>query len=376
MPGCYRTCINNIHTNVVDQTLISGVISDKISHHHPIFTLIELSPDSVPTPDSSDKITIHYDYSNANLEKLCLEIENDVDRFHHSCNTFDSFMQLFQEKIDLSCKLLTPRTTKRNSITNPWITQGLINSSEKKARLYFEWKKTCTLKLPDGDPNKHIYYKEFDKFLKRSINMAKAMCYNRKFEKYSMNSKKTWEVINELCGKNLSRCKDDFVIDGQRVTCRRIIANKFCEYFTSLASNLNKNVLSNNSISLEPVESFAQFMSNSVSDSIYLEETNKDEIVEVIRDFQNGKASDIPIIVVKNRQSSLLVPWPGFTTHVYKVVHSQVYLKLVKLFLFTRKTIRNAFKIIGLYQYYLYLEKSLKRSFTNAFIISSHLKVY
>ena len=202
------------------------------------------------------------------------------------------------------------------------------------------------------------------------------MCYNRKFEKYSMNSKKTWEVINELCGKNLSRCKDDFVIDGQRVTCRRIIANKFCEYFTSLASNLNKNVLSNNSISLEPVESFAQFMSNSVSDSIYLEETNKDEIVEVIRDFQNGKASDIPIIVVKNRQSSLLVPWPGFTTHVYKVVHSQVYLKLVKLFLFTRKTIRNAFKIIGLYQYYLYLEKSLKRSFTNAFIISSHLKVY
>ena len=115
----------------------------------------------------------------------------------------------------------------------------------------------------------------------------------------SMNSKKTWEVINELRGKNLSRCKDDFVIDGQRVTCRRIIANKFCEYFTSLASNLNNNVLSNDSISLEPVKSFAQFMSNSVSDSIYLEETNEDEIMEVIRDFQNGKASDIPIIVVK-----------------------------------------------------------------------------
>ena len=299
MPGCSRTCIDNIHTNVVDQSLISGVISDKISHHHPIFTLIELSPGSVPKPDSSDKITIHYDYCNANLEKLCLEIENDIDRFHHSCNTFDSFMQLFQEKIDLSCKLLTPRTTKRNSITNPWITQGLINSIDKKARLYFEWKKTCTLKLPDGDPNKHIYYKEFDKFLKSSINMAKAMCYTRKFEKYSMNSKKTWEVINELRGKNLSRCKDDFVIDGQRVTCRRIIANKFCEYFTSLASNLNNNVLSNDSISLEPVKSFAQFMSNSVSDSIYLEETNEDEIMEVIRDFQNGKASDIPIIVVK-----------------------------------------------------------------------------
>ena len=170
MPGCYRTCINNIHTNVVDQTLISGVISDKISHHHPIFTLIELSPDSVPTPDSSDKITIHYDYSNANLEKLCLEIENDVDRFHHSCNTFDSFMQLFQEKIDLSCKLLTPRTTKRNSITNPWITQGLINSSEKKARLYFEWKKTCTLKLPDGGGPKQAHLLQGIRQVSQKVN--------------------------------------------------------------------------------------------------------------------------------------------------------------------------------------------------------------
>ena len=31
------------------------------------------------------------------------------------------------------------------------ITQGLINSIEKKRRLYVEWNDTCTLDCPDGD---------------------------------------------------------------------------------------------------------------------------------------------------------------------------------------------------------------------------------
>ena len=141
MPHCSRTCIDNIFTNDTDATITSGVIKDKISHHHPIFSMKTLAANnSIGQSNTPEKITIHYDYSNANLSKLCEEIENDMDNLLFSCNTLESFLVSFQEKIDVSCKLLTPRTTKRNSITNPWITQGLINSIEKKARLYFEWR--------------------------------------------------------------------------------------------------------------------------------------------------------------------------------------------------------------------------------------------
>jgi len=98
----------------------------------------EPSSEQDKTPE---KTTIYYNYSNANLDRLCEEIENDIDTFYHRCDSFESFMDLFQEKIDISCKLASPKTTKRNNITNPWITNGLINSVEKKARLYFEWKK-------------------------------------------------------------------------------------------------------------------------------------------------------------------------------------------------------------------------------------------
>ena len=41
-------------------------------------------------------------------------------------------------------------------------------------------------------------------------------------------------------------------------------------------------------------------MSKSVSSSIYLEDTNPEEIRQIIMDFKNGKASDIPIVVLKN----------------------------------------------------------------------------
>ena len=313
MPHCTRSCIDNIHTNDIDPSIVSGVISDKISHHHPIFMMKQLPATVVIGQDSpSEKLTIHYNYSNANLKKLCDEIERDIDKFYHYCDSFESFITLFQEKIDISCKLLTPRTTKRNNVTNPWITPGLINSIEKKSRLFFEWCKTKTLACPDGDLVKLASYKEYNKFLKIIIKAAKSNTYAEKFEKCKGNSKKTWELINELRGSTKTATKDDFVIDGQRVTCRRIIATKFNEYLTSLASNLNENVsLATDHLTIQPMESFVQYMSKSIDSSIYLEDTNPTEIAEIIASFENGNASDIPIIVLKKTAhliSSVLAP--------------------------------------------------------------------
>ena len=313
MPHCTRTCIDNIHTNDIDPNIVSGVVSEKISHHHPIFMIKRLPVTvSIGQDSPAEKLTIHYNYSNANLAKLCDEIERDIDKFYHYCDSFESFITIFQEKIDISCKLLTPRTTKRNNITNPWITPGLINSVEKKSRLYFDWCKTKTLACPEGDPIKLSSYKEYNKLLKFIIKTAKGNSYAEKFEKYKGNSKKTWELINELRGSTKTAVKDDFVIDGQRVTCRRIIASKFNEYFTSLASNLNEHVShSTDFLTIQPRESFVQYMSKSVDSSIYLEDTNPNEIAEIIAGFENGKASDIPITVLKKTAhliSSLLAP--------------------------------------------------------------------
>jgi hypothetical protein len=188
---------------------------------------------------------------------LCEEIERYIDKFYHYSNNFESFLTIFQEKVDITCKLTTPRTTKRNNVTNPWITHGLINSIEKKRRLYVEWNDTCTLDNPDGDLIKKATYKKYNTFLKLAIDSAKSSLMANKFEKCKGNSKKTWKLINEIRGKSKAVTKDDFIIDGQRVTCRRIIDSKFNEYFTSLATNLNEQVPDHGGPSSQPTQSLA-----------------------------------------------------------------------------------------------------------------------
>ena len=46
-----------------------------------------------------------------------------------------------------------------------------------------------------------------------------------KFEKHSNSSKKTWQIVNELRGKVKQSVKSDFIIDSERIICRRTIAN-------------------------------------------------------------------------------------------------------------------------------------------------------
>ena len=308
-----KTCIDNIYTNDIDSEVVSGVVSNsKLTGHRPVFQYkhVPCSPEAASKKPQAEKVTTHYDYSNANLEKLCEIIKNDINTFQNKCDNFNQFASLFQDKIDLSCKLKTPKTSKRNSITNPWITSGLINSIDKKARLYKEWCKTRNSKTPDGDCNKYIKYKEYRSLLKHSIKHAKSNHYKTKFEEHSNNPRKTWQVINELRGKAKASVKSDFVIDSVHIMCRRKIANKFNEYFASLASKLNNNLFSetnDDGLPVEHVGSFNQYLSKAVESSIFMEDTSVDEVMEIINGFENGKSSDIPVIVLK-KSANLISP--------------------------------------------------------------------
>ena len=95
--------------------------------------------------------------------------------------SFEKFSEIFKLSINQSCKLAIPKTTKRNFVNNPWMTAGITQGDKKK----------------------------------------------------------TWKIINELRGKQKTNVKASFVIGNEHIICRRIIAEKFNNYFVSLASNLN-----------------------------------------------------------------------------------------------------------------------------------------
>ena len=221
---------------------------------------------------------------------------------------FEEFTACFDQTLDKHCKLEVPKVTKRTPKLNPWITDSIIQSVERKHELRKEWSDTVTNKNPGGNILLYQVFSDYRRMLKAIIKAAKRWHYCNEILNNSENSKKTWQIINELRGKKKRQTKPPFIIDNQRIVDRRAIANGFNAWFVSIAPKLNET-LSNLSHGLPilPMKTFYDFLNPRNEKSIRLEDCSSNEILKIISEFENGKASDIPISVVK-KSSHVIAP--------------------------------------------------------------------
>ena len=168
-----------------------------------------------------------------------------------------------------------------------------------------EWRSLINKTNKSGPRILYQNYKTYHKTLKRLIRAAKQKYYTKKFEKSKGDKKKTWGIINELRGKAKNNIKSHFLIDNERVTCRRIIANKFNNYFVSLAKNLNRDAYSQ--IPITEFPSFESYLQKPCETSIFIEDCDPNEIENIIRELENGKSSDIPTVLIK-RSCTIISP--------------------------------------------------------------------
>ena len=303
-PGCTPSCIDNLLINSYDNILFSGILDMHISHHSPVFCLYN---------DFIDHATINnmlrlpkYDYSETNMVTFNDKLLHDLtkSKFSYTENGFDDFVKCINDNIDV-CFMTEPSmiSSKRNKLVNPWITNGLINSINHNQFLYRTWKKSTKTK-GDKQNCEMLYdkYKEFRKYLKHLINSAKKLYYSDKFDKAYGDTKKTWKIINELRGKENSKIRSTFQINGTLIKDRRIIANEFNDYFTSIAKNMNEALKTStfDGIPIQDIPKFNTYLDSTVSDSIFLNECTFEEIVAIIKELNNNKVSDISVKVLKS----------------------------------------------------------------------------
>jgi hypothetical protein len=295
-PDCRETCIDNILTNEVSGVIMSGTVQNSVSHHFSIFQFTNTTHASI----QKEATTQFYDFSKSNTLLFVEDLENVVN--NNDCPPdFSSFLSIFHEKIEKHFKLSKPKTSKRNFKVNPWITDGIITSVNKKHDLYKTWKKSVSSKNAKGDPLAYQKYNNYRRSLKHAITAAKTHYYGKQFDQYRGNPKKTWSIINELRGKKKNAIKSLFNIDNKKITDRRIIANEFNKYFVTLASKMNELMFMTGDILIEPVTSFTSFLhqTHSNSSSIFLRDCSSEEIREIIHNLENNKSSDIPIKIIK-----------------------------------------------------------------------------
>ena len=237
------TCIDNIFTNSIEDIDASGVVSGNDTGHMPIFS--QSSINFSGSAATKQKQTQHYSYSKKNTDKLLELLQqnyNTLIGIDPEGPNFSLFFDTFTNCIDKACKLLIPKSTIRNAINNPWITDSIIDAIENKDLLYRDWKKTCNLRCPNGDKLLYEKFSNYRRCLKHIIKTIKAKFYDQKISDASGDPKKTWEVINQVRGKSKKSIKPQFVIDDKLVTTRRIIATEFNKYFVSIATKLNDSV--------------------------------------------------------------------------------------------------------------------------------------
>ena len=249
-PGCKKSCIDNILTNDIENSICSGTIDTCITHHKAIFHIIDSPLCDTRTP--KPKYVQYYDYCSSNVTKFTDSLTNILNT--SPPKDFNEFHSIFSDQLDKACKLEQPKCSKRTAKTNPWITIGLLTSINRKHELHDLWqiakKNKCLLAdkssltecLCYNCINKRARREDFKKYRKKTnylINCAKLRYNGEKLKECAGDSKKTWEIINNLRGKNRREIKPNFVINDERVTNRRIIANEFNKYFPTSTNSKN-----------------------------------------------------------------------------------------------------------------------------------------
>ena len=307
--NCKPSCIDNIFTKNVDDVSTSGVLLDMTRSHSPIFSLSHILL-QLTSKNCQSKLMQFFDYSQKNSDSFIEDLETrNLLGNNPTEPDFTHFITEFNDAFDTAFKLQKPKITKRNPNCNPWITDSIINSIENKQNLYKYWKKTCSKKCPKGNPTAYINYKNYRRCLSKIIKHAKSKHYHIKIENHKGDPKKTWEVINQVRGKNKRTMKPQFVINNERILNRRAIANAFNEYFSSIASKLNDNMsnVDENGIRISNLPDFSNFMQKHATHSMALHDCDSVEIYNIISELQNGKASDIPIKIIK-KSAKILSP--------------------------------------------------------------------
>ena len=90
---------------------------------------------------------------------------------------------------------------------------------------------------------KHDKFKSHRKNLKTIIDTAKKKYNTGKILECNGDSKKVWQIINNVRGKQNKELKPHFVINNELIINRRIIANELNKYFISLAPTLMKHII-------------------------------------------------------------------------------------------------------------------------------------
>jgi hypothetical protein len=276
-----KSCIDHIfvRSNDLDKYR-SALVKLNITDHYAVALSVQIKDvknDNDATTSHNLVSKINFDNLNDNLSAEDWTIvldESDVNK------AMSLFIEILQRNITraTSCSTVSAKDRK----INPWMTTAILKSVRIKDKLYKRAKK---------HPHNEVYQGEFVKYrnvLKKTITKAKGTYYQDRMYKAKGDSRKQWQILNEITGskKQSRKYPDKITVNGASISLNdepKKYTNEFNTFFSNIGRNLANNIKQN-------YKPQCKYMPKSVNNSFFIAPVTEDEIAALINSLELGKS--------------------------------------------------------------------------------------
>lgn len=314
------TLIDNIYTKIKSNTFYSAVLMTDISDHQPICLFTEKA-----VKNKKKSLTFFARKLNCNaVDKITNALEHCDWNILDSKTTEEAFI-FFTDKVKTLIDRYAPskliQIPSKQVIQNPWITKGLLISSQTLDKLY-------KLKINKPKTNLHyINYINHRNVYNNLKRLTKKQYFSEQLDLYKMDIRKTWQTLNQIIGRKNDKTSlsEFFEIDGKKTNNPLTISNGFCKYFSEVGQKFADAIPKAN-------KHFAEYLtSEPCKNSMFFTPTDPEEIDKIITSLLPKTSCGVDNIstkLLKMMKSSIKVP---LTKLINKSLESGVVPQIMKI---------------------------------------------
>ena len=303
------TRVTNKTATLIDNVMISNklfynytpyILLDDISDHYPCLVILhdvnKCKRDKIRiTKRTLNDLTI--DQLNDTLSNVDWSYLEKLD----ANEGFNKFHETLTSALDRTCPKREFLIRHDKVIRDPWITKGLSNSLRRQKQLYKNQLRLKNTDLVDK-------YKKYRNTLQKILRVSKIQYFTRKCEELKTNSRKLWQLINQVTGKGKPKKHviECLKIDNLLQYSPQKITNGFCDHFANVGKNYAEK--------LKPpkvlVETYIEEISQS-NKCMFMYPTDISEISSLIRLLPSKISSgfdDISNILLKRICHNIVLP--------------------------------------------------------------------
>ena len=298
--------VKNEDDFVVSKTK-SGILHSSISDHCGCFSFISSSK-TKENQISTVEITPYDDrsmnkFSDAMREKeLMTKLNRDI--FSNPNVTYAVIESNLTECISNHLPTKKVKFNKYKHKKTSWITFGLLKSLHVRDNMYRRWK--------SKPPSSQLYetlkikFQKYSSEVDKLIRLAKIDFYQKEFNKFTGDVKKTWKTINSILNRNrrVNNFPSHILSENRKITNKQEIVDVLNDYFCNIGQQLADKIK-------ESSKSYSFYLNKQINSVFSFSMVDTNNVRKMLKEFKpkTSKGLDgISMKIIKHISDIIIEP--------------------------------------------------------------------